>query len=276
MDVNTERNENTLKKIIFVDDVFYSLTTIKQRLKSQYEIYPAQTVEKMFEILKSVKPDLILLDVNMPEINGFEALEKIKADTRYSEIPVIFLSAKNDKNSVVNGMSLGAVDFITKPVSTENLIEYIEYLFDPEKRAAVKPVILAIDDTSSILHTINSLLGDQYTVYTLPDVRAEKILTELLKKITPDLFLLDYCMPVLTGFDLVPIIRKIPGHEETPIIFVTSEKTVDSVTVATNLGACDYIIKPIDEVIFRKKIEKHLKDFLVRRRVRSINDDRRR
>ena len=83
-------------------------------------------------------------------------------------------------------------------------------------------------------------------------------------------------MPVLTGFDLVPIIRKIPGHEETPIIFVTSEKTVDSVTVATNLGACDYIIKPIDEVIFRKKIEKHLKDFLVRRRVRSINDDRRR
>jgi len=118
-------------------------------------------------------------------------------------------------------------------------------------------------------------LGDQYTVYTLPDVRAEKILTELLKKITPDLFLLDYGMPILTGFDLVPIIRKIQGHEETPIIFVTSEKTVDSVTVATNLGACDYIIKPIDGVILRKKIAKHLKDFLVRRRVRSLINDRR-
>jgi response regulator RpfG family c-di-GMP phosphodiesterase len=272
---NPEYVEKVYRKIMYVDDINYALITIKERLKDQYEIYPTQSVEKMFEVLERVKIDLILLDINMPEVDGFEAIGKIKADKRYADIPVIFLTAQKDRKSIVKGMSLGAADFITKPISNENLIEHIEYLFDPEKRAAIKPAILAIDDNPSILQAINALLGDQYTVYTLPEVRVEQVLTELLKKITPDLFLLDYRMPVLTGFDLIPIIRKFPGHEETPIVFLTSEKTIDHVTAAAHLGVCDYIIKPIDEMILRRKMATHLADFVMRRRIRALADDRR-
>jgi PleD family two-component response regulator len=276
MEDNGHTKENQggmLKKIIYVDDVNYSLIMIKERLKRYYEVFPTQSVEKMFEVLERVKPDIILLDINMPDINGFDAIEKLKADTRYKDIPIIFLTSQKDRKSIIKGMSLGAADFVTKPVLTEKLIEYIDYIFDPEKRAAVKPIVLAIDDSPSILRTVNSLLSDQYIVYTLPEVRVEKVLKDILRKIVPDLFLLDYNMPVLTGFDLIPIIRKIPGHEETPILFLTSEGSIDHVTVAANLGVSDYIVKPIDEAILREKIAKHTKDYIIRRRIRSLTDD---
>jgi two-component system chemotaxis response regulator CheY len=107
----------------------------------------------------------------------------------------------------------------------------------------------------------------------MTEVKSEQMLVELLKKIIPDLFLLDYNMPVLNGFDLIPIIRKFPGHEETPIVFLTSEGTIDHVTAARHFGACDYIIKPIDKKVLREKIAMHLTDFVIRRRIRAIKEE---
>jgi DNA-binding response OmpR family regulator len=267
MAINEDRD---LRKIMCVDDVHYSLMATKERLKRQYEIFPAQSAEQMFELLDNVKPDMILLDVNMPEENGFEAIEKLKADSRYAGIPVIFLTIQKDKKSIMKGMSLGAVDFLAKPFTDDHLIECIEYQFDEERRREHKPVILSIDDNPSILQAVNSLLEDLYTVYTMPEVKNEQILRELLKKIVPDLFLLDYNMPVLSGFDLIPIIRSIPGHEDTPIIFLTSEGTIDHITAAIHFGVCDYIVKPIDKDILYAKIAAHVKDYLMWRRIRAI------
>ncbi|MCL2499974.1 MAG: response regulator [Defluviitaleaceae bacterium] len=261
-----------LKKIIYVDDVYYSLVTMKERFKNKFDVYPAESMEKLFEVLEKITPDLILLDINMPEVNGFDVIKKLKADTRYTNIPVIFLTAQRDKRIALKGMALGAVDFITKPFSADKLIECIQYHLDMEVQDTDKPIILSIDDNPSILHAVSSLLEDDYTVYTLPEVKTEQVLTELLKKITPDLFLLDYNMPVLNGFELVPIIRKLPDHEDTPIIFLTSEGTVDHISTAVYLGVCDYIVKPIDKAVFREKIAAHLTDFIVRRRIRSLND----
>jgi len=274
MEEPENRKQLIRKKILYVDDVYYSLITIKERLKRKYEVYPAQTVGKMFEILGKIIPDLILLDVNMPEEDGFDAIKKIKNDIRYAGIPIVFLTSQKDKKSIMKGMRLGAEDFIIKPVLTEKLIENIEYHFDPKKQEALKPVILAIDDSPSILRALNSLLSGEYKVYTLPEVNEERVLTELLKRISPDLFLLDYNMPGLNGFDIIAIIRNIPSHEETPVVFLTSEMSVDHVTVAANLGACDYIVKPIDEDILRKKIAAHLKGFIMRRRIQSITEYR--
>ena len=259
--------ENVRRKIILVDDVNYSLITVRARLKEYYEVYPAQSAAILFKILLNVKPDLILLDINMPEIDGYETLEKLKTDVRFTDIPVIFLTSQNNKESIIKAMSLGAVDYLTKPFSVPNLVECIECQLNPDKRSANKPIILAVDDNPSILKSINYLLNEKNIVYTLP--QPEKI-KALLKLITPDLFLLDCHMPVLTGFDLVPIIRDIPEHEETPIIFLSSEGTIDNISVSILLGACDFITKPIDEVILREKVELQLVNFTMLRRIRSL------
>jgi len=114
------------KKIIAVDDIPENLAAIRNTLKDLYEVYPCPSAQKMFELLEHVKPDLIMLDVAMPDIDGYEAIKKLKSDDRYKEIPVIFLSAKDDEKSEIEGLKLGAVDYIHKPFVTPLLLQRIK------------------------------------------------------------------------------------------------------------------------------------------------------
>ncbi|MCL2055638.1 MAG: response regulator [Oscillospiraceae bacterium] len=255
------------KKIIYVDDIMMHLVSFKYRLEKLYEIYPAQNSETLFKILNSTMPDLILLDVNMPDVNGFEILEKLKRNLLYSGIPVIFLTSQNDRETFIKAMELGAVDIINKPFSDTALTESIENQLDPIKRDENKPVILAVDDNPSILKSINHSLSGKYRVYTLPK---PEMLKSLLMRLTPDLFLLDCQMPVMNGFDLIPVIRGFAVHEETPIVFLTSEGTVDSFNAAINLGANGFIVKPIDEAVLNEKMAALLSDFIMHRRIRAL------
>ncbi|MDR3000756.1 MAG: response regulator [Fibromonadaceae bacterium] len=252
--------ERTLKKIIAVDDVNFFLLSIKQKLQDHYKIYSAQSAENLFEILQIIKPDLILLDINMDGVDGFATIEKLKSDAQFVDIPVIFLTSRSAREDIFNAFSLGAVGFLTKPFSTEKLLINIEKQLDSELLEANKSVILAIDDCPSILKSINHALNKRYKVHTL--LEPEKM-EEILKTITPDLFLLDYKMPVLNGFELVPIIRSLPAHEATPIIFLTSEATVDNISAAIHYN-CDFAVKPVNKVVLHKKIAKQLANFMMR------------
>lgn len=114
------------KKIIIVDDNPSNLTVCKEILKDLFEAYPVLSAEKMFELLEHVIPDLFLLDVDMPVMDGYEAIKKLKNDKRYRDIPVMFLTAMDDSFSEIEGLSLGAVDYITKPFVSSSLIQRIE------------------------------------------------------------------------------------------------------------------------------------------------------
>ena len=256
-----------MKKIIIVDDVQLHLLNTRNRLKKFYEVYPAQDAEKLFEILEHIIPDLILLDINMPGISGFQIIEKLKKDFRYFAIPVIFLTGKDDRNSMLKGLSLGAVDFITKPIIDTVLLETIENHVDPEKQRASNAIILAVDDSPVSLKEINHMLQGAYRVYTLREPGKVK---DFLGMVIPDLFLLDYQMPEITGFELVPVMRSLPEHQETPIIFLTAVGTVDNLSVAMHLGAADFIVKPVDNMILHQKVSQHLDGYLMRRRLREI------
>ena len=258
--------ENTIRrKIILVDDVKFTLVSTKNRLKNFYEIYTAQSAAKLFEIIEHFIPDLILLDINMPNIDGYTTLKKLKSDPRFANIPVVFLTADSSKDSVMKGLNLGAADLVSKPFSVPSLNKHIENILDPNKPQNApededdvdsdKPCILAVDDSLPMLRSINYALRDKYKVYTLPK---PENLKEILSKVKPDLFLVDYNMPVLNGFELIPIIREYPEHEKTPIIFLTAEGSVSNLSAAISHGANDFIVKPFNTKAFRERIEKHL------------------
>ena len=114
------------KKILLVDDNPAQLTACKKSLKDLYEVFPAPSAEKMFDILKHVIPDLILLDVEMPVMNGYEAMRMLKKFNEYKDIPVIFLSAMDDAQSEIEGLELGAVDYIHKPFVSALLVRRLE------------------------------------------------------------------------------------------------------------------------------------------------------
>ena len=108
-----------------VDDNDVNLETADRALKDRYIVLTLPGAAKMFELLEKVRPDIILLDINMPEIDGFEALRRLKSDKRYRDIPVIFLTALSDEDTEVAGFEMGVVDFITKPFSVPVLLNRI-------------------------------------------------------------------------------------------------------------------------------------------------------
>jgi signal transduction histidine kinase len=114
-----------LKKIIVVDDNIENLTAVKSTLKEIYEVYPCPSAQKMFEILEHITPDLILLDVEMPEMNGYETARKLKGTELFKEIPIIFLTSMNDAKNEIEGLNIGAVDYIHKPFLAPLLIRRI-------------------------------------------------------------------------------------------------------------------------------------------------------
>ena len=119
-----------------------------------------------------------------------------------------------------------------------------------------KKVILAVDDSPAILQSVFAVLNDTYQILVL--AKPEDI-DKVLAKQKPDMFLLDYKMPGISGFELVPIIRAYEEHKETPIIFLTSDGSIDNVTSALSLGAMDFIVKPFKPDILREKISRHMR-----------------
>lgn len=114
------------KSIMLVDDNLANLQVGKTALFAMYRVLTVPSAEKMFTMLERYSPELILLDVDMPDMNGFEAIRILKERAATRDIPVIFLTAKNDSESELKGLSLGAVDYISKPFSPPLLRKRIE------------------------------------------------------------------------------------------------------------------------------------------------------
>ncbi len=108
------------QKILVVDDVVENIDILIGMLKSSYKMVAARNGEKALKLVGSKNPpDLILLDIMMPEMDGYEVCEKLKADETTKNIPVIFLTALSEEKNESRGLQLGAVDYITKPFSPE-------------------------------------------------------------------------------------------------------------------------------------------------------------
>ena len=124
--MNMEINPSEYK-VLIVDDVISNVLLLKVLLTNEkFNIVTAGNGTQALEQVKKEKPDLVLLDVMMPDISGFEVAQQMKADPEMSEIPIIFLTAKTLKEDILEGFKIGADDYITKPFSMEELTFRIE------------------------------------------------------------------------------------------------------------------------------------------------------
>jgi DNA-binding response OmpR family regulator len=108
---------NNRSKILVVDDDSVNTLLISSALKDEYDILTALNGHDAIDLLKEHKPDLILLDVMMPDLSGFEVCSIIKQDAEFADIPVIFLTALNTHDGEMQGLELGGIDYITKPLN---------------------------------------------------------------------------------------------------------------------------------------------------------------
>ena len=114
--MNQDSNDLSGMKILVVDDVIQNIEILLQTLKSQnYQLSFSNSGVKALELAPEFLPDLILLDVMMPEMDGIETCRRLKADEVTRDIPIIFISAKTEAEDVIKGFEAGCVDCITKP-----------------------------------------------------------------------------------------------------------------------------------------------------------------
>jgi len=103
------------ERILIVDDERFNLTTLHELLKDEFRIMVAKHAEQGLKAALSGRPNLILLDINMPEMNGYEVCKRLKADPLTADIPIIFITALSEAADETRGLELGAADYITKP-----------------------------------------------------------------------------------------------------------------------------------------------------------------
>ena len=131
---------NRRDKIIMVDDVDIYHNLAEHALREKYDVFSALSADSFFSLLDQMTPALILLDITMPHMDGFEIIEQLKKNESTAAIPIIFLTGHSDPDNEIKGLNLGAVDYITKPFSSELLLKRVDMhvLFEKQKREILR------------------------------------------------------------------------------------------------------------------------------------------
>jgi len=149
--------------VIIVDDDMTNLTWARNALFGAFDVFTVPSGEKLFALLKKITPSLILLDIDMPVMNGFEVMRILKRNKNTAHIPVIFLTSTIDYETEVKGLNLGAVDYIAKPSSRELLIKRVDLhiVFEKQKRELLKHNLSLeseVDKKSKTVHELQNTI----------------------------------------------------------------------------------------------------------------------
>ena len=127
---NSSEENGSKSKIMLVDDDALNRKAVAEMLKEEYQVFAAKSGKEALEWMKGNTPDLILLDVHMPEMDGHDVISVLKKNQKYADIPVIFLTSDADENTEVKGFSEGAIDFIRKPFRRDVAIQRIRRILE--------------------------------------------------------------------------------------------------------------------------------------------------
>ena len=200
--------------ILVVDDDPVQRDLMSRTLaKEGYRVALAEDGDKGLELARTLHPDAITLDVLMPTVDGWTVLSSLKADESTEGIPVLMLTMGDEKNLAY---SLGASDFLTKPITRERLVKALDRVRCHEP---ICNVLLVEDDPDARMITKGSLEKERWNVTEAQDGR------EGLRKLeqhTPDIVLLDLNMPKMDGFEFAEAMRSDPRWLEIPIVVLTA------------------------------------------------------
>lgn len=232
--------------LIVEDDPVTLLTINKILIKNEYETLTAKSVKEAIAILESKSSiKLIISDIMMPEADGFELLKFRQSFLRLREIPVLLCSALGDSGSVTKGISMGANDYLVKPIQKEILLKKIKNLLG----SAVKTILL-VDDEELMLNVLSNIIERQG--YKSIKAKSAEEALEVMKSSYIDLIISDIVLPQMNGLELLVTIKE--KNSNIPIILITGHsgkyKKVDAIAA----GADEYFAKPFRNIEILRKI----------------------
>ncbi|MCL1988266.1 MAG: response regulator [Firmicutes bacterium] len=242
--------------ILIVDDDKLIISAITTMLEQYFDIKSATSGEQALKILNNYKPSLILLDITMSGLNGFQVIRQLRENK--SEIPVIFLTAHSDTHTKEVAAKFGVLDFIIKPFDESSLLNCIFKYLKPTKEAPKmdnRTSLLLVDDDIMIISTLKKILAP---FYDLSVANSGEEALSAVKTVRPDLIILDITLGGITGFDVIKQLKVDYDTKDIPIIFLTSHTNRGYEEQGLALGAADYIHKPFVPEIVRLRVKNQI------------------
>jgi PAS domain S-box-containing protein len=224
--------------VLVVDDEPDIAGLIRRYLeRAGYTVHEAHSGTEALQLAEQIRPNLITLDINLPDADGLTVLEWLKGNTATSSIPVVLLSIMDDTG---HGKMLGAVDYVTKPVQEATLLSRVRLALASTRNRT----ILVADDDRDILNLVTHLLQKQgYDVITAINGREA---VELARQEHPALVLMDINMPEMTGVQALEELRADATISMIPVIMMTAtpNAAADNQSAIERLGASTLLTKP--------------------------------
>ena len=279
-------------RVLVVDDISANLKLLEVRLSAEYfEVATASSGPEALEICERSQCDIVLLDVMMPGMDGFEVARRLKANPATHHIPIIMVTALDQPSDRVKGLEAGADDFLTKPVNDVALIARVRSLvrlkmvtdelrmravtsseigvtdqaFEAAQDAGLNARVLVVDDRKSSVDKIQNALSREHTIEVEENPQAA-----LLRAAEGnfDLLMLSLEFQNFDGLRLVGQVRSLERTRHLPILLLTDEGEDARLLRGLDLGANDYILRTADknEMIARARSQVRRKRYTERLR----------
>ena len=286
-------------RVLVVDDILANVKLLEARLQAEYfEVLTAYSGAEALEICARERVDVVLLDVMMPGMDGFEVCRRLKAEPRTQDVPVIMVTALDQPSDKLQGLEAGADDFLTKPVDEIALITRVKNLarvkmLDDEMalRAATSSQIgiergaasvqareiksgrlLLVDDNPRSVSRILDTLSKTHDAFVERDIGAA---LKMVNKFNFDLVVVSIGLSDADGLRLCSQIRSIERTRHLPLIMLVDPGDEARLLRGLDMGVNDYVIRPVDrhELLARVRTQirrKRHSDFLRNRLEESV------
>ncbi len=256
------------KKVLIIEDDNFLGDVLQLKLEKEgYDIVLEKDGRRGLDLMKKIKPDIILLDIILPGMNGYEILEKKQKDKEISKIPIIVISNSGQPVEISHILDLGVKDYLVKAsFDPEEVVAKVKAQLRDEEKSdsgeegglSGKKVMWVEDDKflSDILEKKLSKEGCK-----LVHAGNGEDALDMVEKELPDIILLDILLPGMNGFEILEKIKSMPKVKSVPVIFLTNFGQETDIERGQKLGAAKFIVKamtPLDEVML--EIKKVLQD----------------
>ncbi|UCF91995.1 MAG: response regulator [Desulfobacterales bacterium] len=271
---------STKNRILIVDDDPLNVKLLAAKLPPEhYEAIRAYSGEEALAKIADEAPDLILLDIMMPGIDGYETTKRLKSDPRSQDIPVILVTALDGTDDKIRGLEVGADEFLNKPVNAAELQARVKSLlrlkqYQDQLKTQIDsrslmtaprgefrsipgetdlPSILLVEDNSKDARLIQSYLhGEAYQINVAHD--GEEAISRAQQE-NIDLILLDILLPGIDGFEVCRVLKGMEETHNIQIVAITNLSDLESRVKGIESGADDFLIKPINKHELRARIK---------------------
>ena len=230
----------TARAVFVVEDDVDLARFIGARLESVG--YRVQYFENLSDFMRASEvPLAVIMDVILPEGEdaGLQAIARLRRDQ--GSIPVIVISVRDDARARLAALRAGAARFLTKPIDTNRIVDILDGLVGRSRSAPLR--VLLVDDDADVLAYSEAVLGAANMEVHASSRPMEAL--DLARAVNPDVIVLDWYMPELSGIELASLLREDDAFSHTPILFLSTEADVSKQLVALDFGGDDFLVKPV-------------------------------